>query len=75
MPRALPISLTDEQWTALQWDAKKFGRTAEAHALAALAPSLTDMIRRYTEALWAVRRSTLDRDLALAATVDAKAPQ
>ena len=75
MPRSLPISLTDEQWTALQWDAKKFGRTAEAHALAALAPTFTDMIRRYADALWAVRRSTLDSDLALAATVDAKAPQ
>ena len=74
MPRSLPISLTDEQWTALQWDAKNFGRSAEAHLLIALTPLLAETFRRYAEAQWAVRRRTIDADPALAAMVDRATP-
>ena len=74
MPRSLPISLTDEQWTALQWEANGFGRSPEDHVLIALGSALAETVRRYRETQWATRRRTLEGDATLAAMVDRATP-
>lgn len=71
MPRTVTLTLTDDQFTAVSWEAAKYHVSVEVRLLALLRPSLHDTSRRYIDTLWEERRRTLEANHVLAAQVDA----
>ena len=64
------LTLTDEQFNALTWEAVAFKTALDVRLLTILEPALSECIRRYRDTQWQTRRRTLDSDTELAAMID-----
>lgn len=73
MEHPITLWLSDEDHAALVAGAARYHRTPEEHLMAWIADALATTRQQFSADRWDVRRRVLERDAALAATVDAAA--
>jgi len=73
MATETPVTLwlTDEEFAALDAQARRYRRDPEAHVKAWIAADLAEAMKQRYHTQWESRRRALEQDARLAATVDA----